>query len=71
MSKEKSPTLEETFLQLEEIIAKLEQPEVTLDDSFALYQSGMEKLKSCNSMLDTVEKKMQILTSEGNLEDFE
>ena len=71
MIKEKTPTLEETFIQLEEIIAKLEQPEVTLDDSFALYQKGMEKLKSCNTMLDEVEKKMQILTADGTLEDFE
>lgn len=71
MSKEKTSTLEETFIQLEEIIAKLEQPEVTLDDSFALYQKGMEKLKSCNTMLDEVEKKMQVLTSDGTLEDFE
>lgn len=70
MSKEKTPTLEETFLQLEEMIEKMEQPEITLDDSFALYQSGMEKLKSCNSMLDAVEKKMQVLTADGQTEEF-
>lgn len=71
MSKEKTPTLEDTFLQLEEIIAKLEQPEIPLDESFALYQNGMEKLKNCNMMLDEVEKKMQVLTADGTLEDFE
>lgn len=70
MSKEKALTLEENFLQLEEIIAKMEQPEVTLDDSFALYQSGMEKLKACNCLLDAVEKKMQVLTADGETEEF-
>ena len=30
----------------------------------------MEKLKECNVMLDTVEKKMQILNAKGELEDF-
>ena len=28
------------------------------------------KLKNCNQMLDEVEKKMQILNSEGELEEF-
>lgn len=70
MSKEMAPTLEENFSKLEEIIAKMEQPEVTLDESFALYQSGMETLKNCNSLLDAVEKKMQILTADGETEEF-
>ena len=63
-------TLEETFDQIEEIIAHMETPEVTLDESFRLYQEGIEKLKNCNQILDQVEKKMQILNSNGELEDF-
>ena len=38
-------SLEETFEQIETIIKQLESPEVTLDDSFRLYQAGVEKLK--------------------------
>ena len=53
-------SLEETFEQIETIIKQLESPEVTLDDSFRLYQAGVEKLKTCNLLLDTVEKKMQV-----------
>ena len=37
-------SLEETFEQIETIIKQLESPEVTLDDSFRLYQAGVEKL---------------------------
>ena len=48
----------------------MEQPEISLEQSFLLYQSGVEKLKECNVMLDTVEKKMQILNAKGKLEDF-
>ena len=54
-------SLEETFEQIETIIKQLESPEVTLDDSFRLYQAGVEKLKTCNLLLDTVEKKMQVM----------
>ena len=32
-------SLEETFEQIETIIKQLESPEVTLDDSFRLYQA--------------------------------
>lgn len=63
-------SLEDTFQQIEEIIQHMESPTVSLDESFRLYQDGIMKLKSCNQMLDEVEKKMQILNSEGELEEF-
>lgn len=69
MDKEKS--LEETFLEIEGIIGKMEQEEVTLEDSFALYQKGMEELKNCNRILDQVEKKMQMINANGELEEFD
>ena len=64
-------SLEETFEQIETIIKQLESPEVTLDDSFRLYQAGVEKIKTCNLLLDTVEKKMQVMQADGSLADFE
>ena len=67
---EKKPTLEEAFTRIEAILTQMEQPEISLEQSFLLYQSGVEKLKECNVMLDTVEKKMQILNAKGELEDF-
>lgn len=63
-------SLEDTFRQIEEIIQHMESPTVSLDESFRLYQEGMMKLKNCNQILDEVEKKMQILNSEGELEEF-
>lgn len=64
-------SLEETFQGIEEILEKMESEDVTLEDSFALYQKGMEELKNCNQILDQVEKKMQVLNANGELEDFE
>lgn len=63
-------TLEETFEQIEEIIRQMEKPDVTLDESFSLYENGIGKLKKCNALLDTVEKKMQVIRENGVLEDF-
>ena len=66
----KEESLEERLSQIEEMIRKMEEPEVSLDESFKLYQAGIEQLKHCNQMLDEVEKKMQILNKNGELTDF-
>ncbi len=58
-------TLEASFEELEQIIGQLENPEVSLDDSFKLYNAGMKLLKSCNDSIDKVEKKILVLSEEG------
>ena len=58
-------TLEKAFEELEVIIEKMNTKEVSLDDSFALYTEGTKLLKYCNEQLDTVEKKMLVLSEEG------
>ena len=63
-------TLEKAFEELEVIIEKMNDREVSLDDSFALYTEGTELLKFCSEQLDTVEKKMLVLSEEGELHEF-
>ncbi len=63
---DKNPTLEESFKKLEEIVNKMEQDDISLEDSFALYNDGMKVLKNCNDAIDTVEKKLIILNAESN-----
>lgn len=63
--------LEEIFAELDEILAKMQDPEVTLEDSFALYESGMKDIRQCNRLLDQIEKKMLILSKEGELTAFD
>lgn len=63
-------TLEDAIGQVEAIIKQMEGSDVSLEASFQLYQQGIEKLKNCNEMLDTVEKKMLKMTEDGDLEDF-
>lgn len=61
----KTKTLEESFAMLEEIINKLEKEEISLEDSFALYNDGMKVLKECNDSIDKVEKKLIVLNEES------
>ena len=54
-------TLEQTLEQLEAVMGELEKEDVSLEDSFRLYQEGMKLLKECNDSIDKVEKKLMIL----------
>ena len=63
-------SLEEAFARLDELVEKLEDRDVPLEESFQIYKEGMYLLKSCNEKIDKVEKKMQQINAEGTLEDF-
>ena len=63
--------IEETFRRMDAIAAKLEDKNTSLEDSFTLYQKGMELLKYCNSRLDTVEKKMLRINEDGTFSEFQ
>lgn len=63
-------TMEEALKELDGIVERLESREISLEDSFALYQKGMELLWQCGSKIDTVEKKMLKLNEDGELSEF-
>lgn len=69
-AQEKDATLEQMFSELENIIEKMENPEVTLEQSFDLYNKGVELLKKCNKTIDTVEKKVLLLDEDGETHEF-
>ena len=63
-------SLEEIFSDLEQTIKKMEEGEISLEESFQLYHQGMDMLKACNSNIDKVEKKMLLLDEEGEEHEF-
>ena len=72
MSKEneKTLTLEERFAHLEQIVARMEDADVSLDEAFELYKKGRDEVKSANDMVQGMEKAMLVLNSDGQLEEF-
>ena len=72
MSKEneKTLTLEERFAHLEQIVARMEDGDVSLDEAFELYKKGLDEVKSANDMVQGMEKAMLVLNSDGQLEEF-
>lgn len=50
--------LETAFDQIEQLLQKLQEGEVSLEESFRLYEQGMKLLQKCNENIDHVEKQM-------------
>lgn len=67
---EEQLTLEEAFAQLEQVTKALEDENISLEDSFTVYQKGMQLLQYCNESIDKVEKKVLVLNGEGKLDEF-
>lgn len=63
-------SLEAVFEQLDEVVSKLEAEDISLEDSFGLYHTGMDLLKVCNEKIDTIEKKMLVLDENGEQHEF-
>ncbi|MCI6499152.1 MAG: exodeoxyribonuclease VII small subunit [Lachnospiraceae bacterium] len=59
-------SIEKNFEELGKIIEMMDNDEVSLEDSFKLYEKGMKLVKQCNDKIDKVEKKINII--EGNVE---
>ena len=68
--KEKEFRLEEAFDRIENLLEKLNDREVSLEESFTLYQEGMRLLKQCNEKIDRVEKQMLQIDEEGGVHEF-
>lgn len=67
---EVQPSLEENFAKLEETIEQLESEDISLEDAFRAYSTGMAILKNCNDQIDRVEKQVLKLTEQGTLEEL-
>jgi len=63
-------TIEESLKELDGIVERLESREISLEDSFSIYQKGMELLRQCSSKIDTVEKKMLKINENGEFSEF-
>ena len=66
----KEPGLEERFAKIDAILDAMEDENVTLDRSCALYKEGLEQIKAAGQSLDTIEKAMLVLNQDGKLEEF-
>lgn len=58
----KKQTYEESIKTLEDIVAKLENGDVPLDESLKLFEEGTKLAAFCSKALDTAEQKILSLS---------
>ncbi len=58
---EKKLTFEEGYKRLEEILAKLNSGEVSLEDSLKYYEEADKLISGCNKLLTEAEEKIQMM----------
>lgn len=58
---------EAAVAELEAIVKKLEDGDLTLESSLALYERGVELSRYCHARLENAEKRIEILNERGEL----
>lgn len=61
----KDVKFEDALKRLEEIVGKLEEGELELEKSIALFEEGVGMAKACQKKLDEAEKKVGKLTRDS------
>jgi exodeoxyribonuclease VII small subunit len=64
-------TFEAAFAQLEEIVGRLEEGDLPLDDALALFEQGQKLAAYCGAKLDEAELVVQKLAASGAVEPFD
>ena len=71
MTKEKEMNFEESLEKLNEIVKKLENGDILLDDAIKNFNEAMNLVKNCDKKLKEAEEAIsKIVDEDGNLNDF-
>lgn len=70
-AKNKGATIEENLSELDSIAAQMSDPEVSLEDSFRLYEEGIKRIRECNDAITSVRQRVEKLEKDGTVTDFE
>lgn len=65
MARPKGNDFEKAFQQLEKIVQRLENEELSLDDSLKLFEEGIGLSRFCHKKLEEVEKKIETILSDA------
>ena len=62
--------LEKLIAELESIVNKMESDDLNVEDSLKSYEKGISLIKNAQNKLNKIEQKVEILSKEGTLENF-
>ena len=70
-SKVEGPSLEERLRRLEEILSRLEQDDVALEEALELFEDGVGHVRDAERVLAQTELRVQELLGDGDVQDME
>ncbi|MCC7417352.1 MAG: exodeoxyribonuclease VII small subunit [Acidobacteria bacterium] len=59
---------EAAIAELEGVVRKLEEGDLPLEQSLALYERGVQLSRFCHARLEDAERRIELLTERGRLE---
>jgi exodeoxyribonuclease VII small subunit len=62
----KKPDFEKSLGRLEEVVRRLESPQLSLDDAMKLFEEGVELSRECQKQLEEAEGKVEILLKKAD-----
>ena len=74
MPKKSNINFEKTFAELEDLVNKIEEGDLSLEESLKYFERGMLLTKNCQQALSEAEQKVKILLEKNNkssLENFD
>ena len=69
--KDKNRNIEKVLSELELLVNKMEEDNLNLEDSLSSYEKGIALVKTAQENLKKIEQRVQILSKNNGLEDFE
>jgi len=64
----KKKSYESSFKRLEEIMEKLENQQLGLEESLTLFQEGIDLYRQCREQLNKAEETLKVVMAESGLE---
>lgn len=66
MEPQKKPDFERSLARLEEIVRRLESPQLSLDEAMKLFEEGVALSRECQKQLEEAEGKVEILLKKAD-----
>ena len=63
---QKKPDFERSLARLEEVVRRLESPQLSLDDAMKLFEEGVALSRECQKQLEEAEGRVEILLKKAD-----
>jgi len=63
---QKKPDFERSLARLEEVVRRLESPQLSLDEAMKLFEEGVELSRECQRQLEEAEGRVEILLKKAD-----